>query len=626
MTVERGNLSINSENIFPIIKKWLYSDQDIFIREMISNGADAITKLKRLESLGEIDLKEKDNFSIKVILDKKEKTLVFKDNGIGMTQEEIKKYINQIAFSGAEDFLKEYKDKGEQDQIIGHFGLGFYSVFMVSDLVEIHTLSYKENATPVKWSCDGGTEFQIEEGTRKSRGTDIILHIGEEGKDFLDEYTLKSTINKYCSFMPYPIYFEELGKEPEKDEEGNIIISEPNALNNTNPLYLKHPSQCKEEEYKEFYRDTFRDFKEPLFWIHLNMDYPFNLKGILYFPKLGTEFDTFEGQIKLYNSQVFVADNIKEVIPEFLLLLKGVIDCPDLPLNVSRSFLQNDGFTGKISDYITRKIADKLNGLFKNERENFEKFWDDINPFIKFGILKDEKFYQRVEKIVIYKTMDKKYITLDEYLEGQGEKEEKTVYYATDQAQQAQYINLLKKNFIDTLLLEHPIDPAFISFMEMKREKVHFKRVDSDISELLKDSEGEEDKEANKKEERTLLEIFKKALENDKIKIQLESLKEEDIPGMVILSEDSRRMQEMMERYSMGGMEGMSIPSEETLVLNKKNKLIKYLIENAGKDNELMKIIPEHIYDLAMLSHKPLSPEQMSKFIKRSNHILNKMI
>lgn len=624
MAVEKGNLSINSENIFPIIKKWLYSDQDIFIRELVSNGSDAITKLKRLDSLGEIELKEKDNFSIKIVLDKKENTLIFKDNGIGMTQEEIKKYINQIAFSGAEDFLKEYKDKGEQDQIIGHFGLGFYSAFMVADLIEIHTLSYKEGARPVKWSCDGGTEFQIVEGNRKSRGTDIILHIGEEGKDFLDEYTLKSTIDKYCSFMPYPIYLEEVGKEPEKDEDGNIIITEAKALNKTYPLYLKHPNECKEEEYKEFYRDTFRDFKEPLFWIHLNMDYPFNLKGILYFPKLGTEFDTIEGQIKLYNSQVFVADNIKEVIPEFLLLLKGVIDCPDLPLNVSRSFLQNDGFTRKISDYITKKVADKLNSLFKTEREDFEKFWEDINPFIKFGILKDDKFYDKVEKILIYKTVDKKYISLDEYLKDQEDREEKTVYYSNDAGQQAQYINLLKKNSIETLLLEHPIDPAFISFMEMKKEKVRFKRVDSDISDLLKEDKG--DKEDNKNEEKALSDIFKKVLGKEELKIQLESLKEEDLPGMVILSEESRRMQEMMERYSMAGMGGMNLPSEETLVLNKKNNLIKYIIENAGKDSKLMNIIPEHIYDLAMLSHKPLSPEQMSKFIKRSNQILNKII
>lgn len=626
MSKEKGNLSINSENIFPIIKKWLYSDQDIFIREMVSNSSDAITKLKRLDGMGEIDLKGESNFNIKIILDKEAKTLTFKDNGIGMTQDEIKKYINQIAFSGAEDFLKEYKDKGEQDQIIGHFGLGFYSAFMVADVVEIHTLSYKEGSTPVKWSCDGGTEFEIQEGTREDRGTDIILHIGQEGEDYLNEYTLRSTIEKYCSFMPYPIYFEELGKDPEKDEEGNIIVSEPEALNHIQPLYLKHPNECTEEEYKKFYSDTFKDFKEPLFWIHLNMDYPFNLKGILYFPKFSTEFDTMEGQIKLYNSQVFVADNIKEVIPEFLLLLKGVIDCPDLPLNVSRSFLQNDGFTRKISDYITKKVADKLNGLFKTERESFEKFWDDLNPFIKFGILKDEKFYEKVENILIYKTIDKKYKTLDEYLEKQGDKKDKNVYYANDATQQAQYINLLKKNSVETLLLEHPIDAAFISFMEMKKNDVHFKRVDSDISDLLKDTEGEEDKEANTKETEKLLDIFKKVLGKEDLKLQLESLKEEEVPAMVILSEDSRRMQEMMKRYSMSGMEGMDIPSEETLVLNKKNTLIRYIIEKAGEETELMKIIPQHIYDLAMLSHKPLSPEQMSKFIKRSNDILNKMI
>ena len=422
---EKGSLSINSENIFPIIKKWLYSDQDIFIREMVSNASDAITKLKRLDSMGEIDLEGESDFSIKIVLDPKEKTLTFKDNGLGMTQDEIKKYINQIAFSGAEDFLKQYQDKGEQDQIIGHFGLGFYSAFMVADLIEIHTLSYQEGAKPAHWSCDGGTEFEIQEGSRGDRGTDIILHIGQDAEEYLNAFTLKSTIEKYCSFMPYPIYFEELGKEPEKDEEGNIIISEPEALNQIRPLYLKHPNECTEEEYKDFYRDTFKDFNEPLFWIHLNMDYPFNLKGILYFPKLSTQFDTMEGQIKLYNSQVFVADNIKEVIPEFLLLLKGVIDCPELPLNVSRSFLQNDGFTRKISDYITKKVADKLNGLFKTERENFEKFWEDISPFIKYGILKDEKFYEKVENILIYKTVDQKYITLDEYLEKQKDKKDK---------------------------------------------------------------------------------------------------------------------------------------------------------------------------------------------------------
>ena len=623
---EKGSLSINSENIFPIIKKWLYSDQDIFIREMVSNASDAITKLKRLDSMGEIDLEGESDFSIKIVLDPKEKTLTFKDDGLGMTQDEIKKYINQIAFSGAEDFLKQYQDKGEQDQIIGHFGLGFYSAFMVADLIEIHTLSYQEGAKPAHWSCDGGTEFEIQEGSREGRGTDIILHIGQDAEEYLNAFTLKSTIEKYCSFMPYPIYFEELGKEPEKDEEGNIIISEPEALNQIRPLYLKHPNECTEEEYKDFYRDTFKDFNEPLFWIHLNMDYPFNLKGILYFPKLSTQFDTMEGQIKLYNSQVFVADNIKEVIPEFLLLLKGVIDCPELPLNVSRSFLQHDGFTRKISDYITKKVADKLNGLFKTERENFEKFWEDISPFIKYGILKDEKLYEKVENILIYKTVDQKYITLDEYLEKQKDKKDKNIYYATDATQQAQYINLLKKNDIETLLLEHPIDAAFISFMEMKKNDVHFKRVDSDISEILKDDEGEKDKEVNSKETETLLNIFKKVLAKEDLKLQLESLKEEEIPAIVILSEDSRRMQEMMKRYAMSGMEGMDIPSEETLVLNKKNTIIKYLIENAGEETELMKIIPQHIYDLAMLSHKPLSPEQMSEFIKRSNDLLNRMI
>ncbi|RBP43999.1 molecular chaperone HtpG [Garciella nitratireducens] len=624
MSKEVGSLSIHSENIFPIIKKWLYSDHDIFIRELISNGCDAITKLKRLEGMGEIDLKGEKNFYVKVLLDKEKKTLTFLDNGLGMTQEEVKKYINQIAFSGAEDFIKKYKDKGEQDQIIGHFGLGFYSAFMVADVVEINTLSYQEGAVPVHWRCEGGTEFEMEEGTKSSRGTEIVLHIGEEGEEFLEEYTLRSVIEKYCSFMPYPIYLEDVHKEPEKDKDGNIIIKEPEALNNIQPLYLKRPNECTDEEYKEFYRETFKDFKEPLFWIHLNMDYPFNLKGILYFPRF-SPVDMTEGQIKLYNSQVFVADNIKEVIPEFLLLLKGVIDCPDLPLNVSRSFLQNDGFAKKVSNYITKKVADKLNALYKNERENYEKYWEDIGHFIKYGILKDDKFYERIKDILIFKTTDSKYVTLEEYLERQKDQEEKNVFYTTDQTQQSQYIQMLKDNGIESLVLTHPMDAAFISFLEMKNNHVHFKRVDSDIADLLKDKEVQENKEEDRKVRESLEKLFKKISGKKDLKVQLENLKAK-IPAMVVLSEDNRRMQELMERYQASGMENMSIPSEETLVLNKKHSLVQYMIAHVEEESELMNLLPKQIYDLAMLSHKQLSPEEMTEFIQRSNEILEKMV
>jgi molecular chaperone HtpG len=625
MNKEKGSLSIHSENIFPIIKKWLYSDHDIFIRELISNACDAITKVKRLSSLGEADLGGITDFQVKVILDTTARTLKFIDNGIGMTDEEVRKYINQIAFSGAEDFLNKYKDKGDIDQIIGHFGLGFYSAFMVADRVEINTLSYRQGATGVKWLCDGGTEFEMEEGNRTDRGTEITLHLGLEGETFLSEYTVKSTIEKYCSFMPYPIYVEVVDKEPEKDKDGNIIISEPEALNDVLPLYLKQPSACTDEEYKEFYRKTFKDFQEPLFWIHLNMDYPFNLKGILYFPKLNTEFDTIEGRIKLYNSQVFVADNIKEVIPEFLLLLKGVIDCPDLPLNVSRSFLQNDGFTRKISDYITKKVADKLSGLFKSGREGFEKFWDDISPFIKYGSIKDDKFYEKVESILLYKTTDGQYVTIQEYLEKHTGKLEKQVYYVSDPVQQAQYVSLLKEHGVEAVILDHSIDSAFISHIEMKKNDIHFKRVDSDISELMKEQD-ETDEETSKVEVENVTNVFKKALAKEDCKIQLESLKSEDVAGMMILSEESRRMQEMMKRYSMGGFNPGMFPSEETLVLNKRHPLIKYILGHATEETELLDLIAQQVYDLAVLSHKPLAPEAMAKFIKRSNEMMKKMI
>lgn len=626
MSKEKGNLSIHSENIFPIIKKWLYSDHDIFIRELISNGCDAITKVKRLSSLGEAELEENPEFKVKVLLNKTEKTLKFIDNGIGMIDEEVKKYINQIAFSGAEDFIKNYKDKGDVEQIIGHFGLGFYSAFMVADSVDINTLSYKPGATPVKWHCDGGTEFEMEEGSRLERGTEITLHLGADGEDFLNDSTVRSTIEKYCSFMPYPIYFEVEDQEPQKDADGNIIAEEVKALNEVNPLYTKQPNSCTDEEYKEFYKKTFNEFQEPLFWIHLNMDYPFNLKGILYFPKLKTEFDTMEGRIKLYNNQVFVADNIKEVIPEFLLLLKGVIDCPDLPLNVSRSFLQNDGFTKKISDYITKKVADKLNSLFKSDREVFEKFWDDINPFIKYGILRDEKFYQKVESIVLYKTTDGKYVAIGEYQEKYGEKLDKQVYYVTDSLQQAQYIKMLQDLGVEAVILDHSIDPPFLSHIEMKNNEVKFKRVDSDISDLMKDKEENQDEEAIKKETETLSNVFKKILNREDFKVQLESLKSEDMAGMLVLSEEGRRMQEMMKQYGMGGGLNFGMPNEEILVLNKKHPLVKYVINHAEEESEVKGLIAQQIYDLAVLTNKPLSAEAMTGFIKRSNEIMKRVI
>jgi molecular chaperone HtpG len=623
MTIEKGNLSIHSENIFPIIKKWLYSDHDIFMRELISNACDAITKVKRLSSLGETDLGDNDKFEIKVVLDAENKTLKFIDNGIGMTDEEIKKYINQIAFSGAEDFFKTYKDKGENEQIIGHFGLGFYSAFMVADHVQIETLSHKDGSKAVKWFCDGGTEFELDESSKTDRGTEITLFIGDEGKDFLNEWTVKSTIEKYCSFMPYPIYVEVLGKEPEKDEEGNVIITEPVSLNDTTPLYAKHPSQCTEDEYKEFYRKTFKDFKEPMFWIHLNMDYPFNLKGILYFPKLNNNFDTLEGEVKLYNSQVFVADNIKEVIPEFLLLLKGVIDCPDLPLNVSRSFLQNDGFVKKTSDYITKKVADKLKALYNTQRESYENYWDDLNPFVKFGTLKNEKFAEAVKDFILYKTTNGKYLTIPEYKELHENKLDNEVYYTTDELQQSQYINLLESNDISPVLLTHPIDSAFISHIESQNSDLKFKRVDSDLSDLLTEKDSDEEKTKNSSEK--LQNFFRNALKLENLNIELKSLKNEDISGMILLSESNRRMQDMMKMYSMPGMDmNGSFPSEETLILNQKHPLVKYTLENDEDDTS--RLIAKQIYDLAMISHKPLSSDAMAEFVKRSNQIMTKLI
>jgi molecular chaperone HtpG len=624
MGLEKGSLSIHSENIFPIIKKWLYSDHDIFVRELVSNACDAITKVKRLDAFGEAKIDMTDEFRVDVILNKEKKTLKFIDNGIGMTDEEIKKYINQIAFSGAEDFLNTYKDKGDIDQIIGHFGLGFYSAFMVADKVEINTLSYKEGSQAVRWTCDGGTEFEMEPSDKTTRGTEITLFLGEDGTEFEGQYKIQATIEKYCSFMPYSVYFDVEDKEPKKDEEGNIVVEELKPLNTVEPLYVKSPSTIEDNEYKDFYRKTFNDFKEPLFWIHLNMDYPFNLKGILYFPKFNNEFEMTEGKIKLYNNQVFVADNIKEVIPEFLLLLKGVIDCPDLPLNVSRSFLQNDGFVKKISDYITKKVADKLNGLYRTDREKYEGFWDDISPFIKFGSLKDEKFYDKVDTSILYKTTKEEFFTKEEYFEKYKDKVKEDMYYATDRMQQAQYINMLTDIGIDPVLFEHSIDAPFMSFIESKAENMKFKRVDSDVSDLMKDTE-EIDEEQNKKDIEKLTESFKKALNLENLIIKLESLKNTEVPAMVVLSEESRRMSEMMKMYSAGGFDESAFPTNEELVLNRNNKLVQYTL-NEEADSNLSELISKQIYDLAMISHKPLSPDAMTEFIRRSNEIMTKMI
>ena len=625
MSIEKGSLSIHSENIFPIIKKWLYSDHDIFVREIISNASDAITKLKQLSSMNEASLEENAHFQIEVILDEAAKTITFSDNGIGMTDEEIKKYINQIAFSGAEDFLNKYKDKSDKEQIIGHFGLGFYSSFMVAEQVEIHTLSYQKDAEPALWRCDGGTEFELEKGSRNKRGTDIILYVSDDGKEFLNEYTLRTVIQKYCSFMPYEIFLTVVGKELSKDADGNVVIEEPKPLNTTLPLYAKSPSDCTDEDYKAFYRTTFNDFKEPLFWIHLNMDYPFNLKGILFFPKLNTEFDTIEGQIKLYNSQVFVADNIKEVIPEFLLLLKGVIDCPDLPLNVSRSFLQNDGFVKKISNYISKKVADKLSGLFKTEREQFEGFWDDISPFIKFGGLKDEKFYESLESVYLFKTLDGKYVTIQEYLDAVAQKHENKIFYVSDAVQQAQYIKLFKDHALDAVMLTHSIDAPFISLLESKKENLTFSRIDADLNEHLKGEEhlAEEDKKAALEK---LQEMFKKALGVEEIKLQLEAMKTDELSAMVVLSEESRRMQDMMRMYGMPGVDPNMFKTETTLILNSKNALVTHLLDNDSIDEATRQLICEHLYDLAMISHAPLSSEAMTKFINRSNALMLKLV
>ena len=648
---KKGSLSINSDNIFPIIKKWLYSDHDIFIREVVSNACDAVTKLRKLALIGEYEESDDNKYRIDVIASPNDKTLTFIDNGIGMTAEEVNEYINQIAFSGASDFLEKYKDKANDDQIIGHFGLGFYSTFMVADKVTINTLSYKEDAEPVFWECDGGTEYTMSTGDRDVHGTEITLYLNEDSYEFANEYRVKEVLEKYCSFMPEEIFFTnaDTAKETTDDTvEGETATEETDAtttetstddtsadsseqteakeepaekpINDIHPLWTKHPNECSDEEYKEFYRKVFLDFKEPLFWIHLNMDYPFNLKGILYFPKFNSEYDTLEGTIKLYNNQVFIADNIKEVIPEFLLLLKGVIDCPDLPLNVSRSALQNDGFVKKISDYITKKVADKLSGMFKTERETYESYWDDLSPFIKFGCLKDDKFDDKMKDYILYKNIDGKYLTLSEYLEAGKEKYENTVFYTDDEKVQSQYINMFKEQGIDAVVLTHNIDTPFITHTEQKNEGVKFTRIDSDITNTFKEDIPEEElKETTDK----LSEIFKKALSNDKLTVKVEKLKNADISSMITLPEETRRMQDMMKMYSMGGAMDPSMfgGDSQTLVLNANNHLVQYVLDHP--EGEHTSLICEQLYDLAMLAHAPLDAEAMTKFIARSNQLLN---
>ncbi|OPJ62450.1 molecular chaperone HtpG [Clostridium oryzae] len=627
MISENGNISIHTENIFPIIKKWLYSDKDIFIREVISNGCDAINKLKRLSSIGEASVDENEQFKITVAFSKTNKELRFSDNGIGMTAEEIKKYITQVAFSGAEEFINKYKDKiDEGNQIIGHFGLGFYSVFMVSDKVEIDTLSYQNGSEAANWVCSGGTDYTISSSGRTERGTTITLHISSDSEEYLDEFKLREIIKKYCQFMPVEIFLVNEDKEAEKTENDKDKEQvKPEPLNDINPLWLKKPSECKDEDYKDFYRKVFFDFNEPLFWIHLNVDYPFNLKGILYFPKLKNEMDMVEGQVKLYNNQVFVADNIKEVIPDFLLLLKGVIDCPDLPLNVSRSFLQKDSTVMKISRHIVNKVADKLLELFKEDRKKFEGFWKDIHIFIKYGCLRDEKFYDKVKDIIIYKTIDGEYTTLKEFTEKIATSEEnknKKVYYVSDELQQSQYINMFKTNNLNALVLNSTIDNHFISFIEMKESNISFARIDSDVTSELK-AEGESISEEDTK---ALEEIFKNNIKDKKVQFKFDALKTENVPGIILISEQSRRMWEMSKMY--GGLENMGFNDEKTLLINKNNNLIKSILANKNNDSkkEALAIACQHIYDLAMLSQNQLSPEAMTEFIARSNALIEKTI
>lgn len=615
----KGTISVSSENIFPIIKKWLYSDKDIFLRELVSNGCDAVTKLKKLASLGETEIGEDEKFKVTVTVDKSKKTLTVSDNGIGMTAEEIDKYITQIAFSGASDFLEKYKEEdGKDGGIIGHFGLGFYSAFMPAESVEINSLSYLPGSKPAKWICDGSMEYDLTEGKRDKRGTDIVLHIAEDSTEFLEEHTVRGILNKYCAFLPVEIYLDIVKPAEEKKEENaeEKAPEEPKPVNDTTPLWMKSPKDCTDEEYKLFYTKVFMDFNEPLFWIHLNVDFPFNLKGILYFPKLNHEFAGSEGQIKLYNNQVFVADNVKEVIPEFLMLLKGVIDCPDLPLNVSRSFLQNDGYVKKISAHITKKIADKLCELYKKERENYNLYWDDINMFIKYGCIRDEKFYEKVKDVLIYKDLDGKYITLSEYLDG---KEDKTVYYVSDEAQQSQYINMFKEQGENAVILPTMMDTHFISFIEMKESGVKFKRIDSSLASDLTE-QSSEDEEKNK----ALIEKVKGYIGKEDLKIEVQSLKNKEIPAVILLGEESRRMQEMYKSYGQqfAGMSSM-FHDDFTLVLNSGNELVKKL---GITDDENAKLITNHIYDLAMMSLRPLGAEQMTAFIERSNMLLGKLL
>lgn len=644
-TTKQGSLSIHSENIFPIIKKWLYSDHDIFVRELVSNGCDAVTKLKKLDMMGEFELPENEKYRIDVIVSPENKTIKFIDNGLGMTAEEVDEYICQIAFSGAEAFLAQYKDKTNEDQIIGHFGLGFYSAFMVADKVTIETRSYQEGAEAVYWECDGGTDYTMESSDKETRGTEITLYLNEESTEFSNEYRTREVLSKYCSFMPVEIYLTNADSKEEEEElkadnttevineDGTPVSNEesteevkekeePKPINDTTPLWAKHPNDCTDEEYKEFYRKVFMDFKEPLFWIHLNMDYPFNLKGILYFPKINTEYDTIEGTIKLYNNQVFIADNIKEVIPEFLLLLKGVIDCPDLPLNVSRSALQNDGFVKKISDYITKKVADKLSGMCKTDKESYEKYWDDISPFIKFGCLKDDKFNDKMKDYILFKNLEDKYLTLPEYLEAGKEKHENQVFYVTNPQEQSQYINLFKEEGMDAILLTHSIDTPFITHLEGRNQDVKFLRIDADLSQNFKEETSEDEL---KEETEKLTELFKKALNKENLSVSVAKLKNSEISSMITSSEESRRMQEMMKMYGMMGMDPASFGAAggETLVLNYNNDLVQYIFNNPENENTTM--ICEQLYDLATLANHPLSAEAMTKFIARSNQILTLM-
>ena len=691
MAVKKGTLSIDSENIFPIIKKWVYSDHDIFVRELVSNGCDAITKLKKLDMMGEYELPEGYKPKIEVIVNPEEKTMKFIDNGLGMTAEEVEEYITQIAFSGATQFLEKYKDKTTEDDMIGHFGLGFYSAFMVADEVQIDTLSYKEGAKPVHWASEGGTEYEMQEGSRTTVGSEITLYLNEDSLEFANEYRAREVLERYCSFMPVEIFLSRANAEPEYDtideadvldtdtvvehiteepkegEEGEPkqkakIVRRPVSISDIHPLWTKNPSECTKEEYIEFYRKVFMDYKEPLFWIHLNMDYPFNLKGILYFPKINTEYESIEGKIKLYNNQVFIADNIKEVIPEFLMVLKGVIDCPDLPLNVSRSALQNDGFVNKVADYISKKVADKLNGMFKTDRENYEKYWDDISPFIKFGCLKDEKFGEKMKDSMLYKNLEHKYLTLEDIIkEAKGEAEveeaakeeaakneeskagnteaeakseeaestdadaekepEKTrIFYVTDEVQQSQYINMFKAQGQDAIILTHNIDSAFITYLEQKHQEVQFLRIDADVHDSLKDEVAEDEKEAFQKTAESLVEIFRKELGNDKLEVKVEKLKDDKVASMAVLSEENRRMQEMMKMYGMSGMDPSMFGSQATLVLNANHPLVQFLVEHKRSKN--VPVICKQLYALAMLAHKPLSPEEMTAFVQRSNEIM----